>query len=104
MNTTDIDVLLKEIFSKEFSPSLDLEQQTWQKMNKIPQKNKWFFLTLLSVFSFPLLALETIIILSVIQHIVLKIVFLQLYISAICFFVFYTMISINTNTKIKQIL
>ena len=99
MKTNDIDDLLKTDLKQEFSPSPDLDEQTWQKMNAIPRKKRWFLLTLISIISFALLALQTIIILSYLQHTILKIALIYLCVSTICIIVFYQIISFNINLK-----
>lgn len=138
MKINDIDVLLKESLSEEFSPCPELENRTWQKMNAIPpkkrwellkmykylslkyliisvfksmlpcnftiSKKRWFLLTLAGIICFALSALVAIVILSFIQHTMLQIIFLHLYTSTVYILIFYAIISINLNIKIKQTL
>jgi len=99
VKTNDIDALLKESLSQEFSLSSELDTATWQKMKAVPQKKRTFFLTLMSVAGFALLAMETMIILLYVPHTVLKITFLYLCLSTICIMVLYLIISININLK-----
>jgi len=103
MKTNDINVLLKKSLSQELLPPPELERLTWQKMNALPRKKMRIFTTLLSIIGFIILVAETIILLSFIPNIILKITFLHLYFSMICIIVFYLIVSIN-SINLKRIL
>ena len=96
-----MDLLLKKSLSQEFSPSPQLEQVTWQKMENPPRKKKAFLTTLLSIVGYSLLAAATVVLLSHFDYPALNIMFLSFYSSSICFIVLYQIISNNINLKIE---
>jgi len=101
MKTNDMDLLLKKSLSQEFSPSPQLEQVTWQKMENPPRKKRVFLMTLLSILGYSLLAVATAVILSYFDYPALNIILLSFYIHSICFIVLYQIVSNNINLKIE---
>ena len=99
MKTNNIDTLLRKSLCKEFCAPPDLDKATWQKMQTVHQKERSFLLIPASIVSFLLLLLEIIILLSFLNHEILKIIILSLFCSSICVLVFYTIILFNINLK-----
>ena len=98
METNNLDILLKQILSEEFSPSTALDKATQCKMRNVVERKQSALVISLCIISLIILSAAMALFLPRIQVTSLKIMFMMLSANIFTLFIFFLIIN-NKNRK-----
>ncbi len=103
MNTKDLENLLQKQLSHEINVPSELDDQVQQQINNaVAPKTNYFWFILGGIMSFTLIILEMDIILSFVNSLLIKTLFVGAHISLFCILTSYIIISSTDSTNFKR--